>query len=67
MQVYSQKSTSTTLPRSASGVSGGEFTQRSTLKAGSFAGRAGEARTGDDTEEQERQDGSHHRRSHQKR
>ena len=36
MQVYSQKSTSTTLPRSASGVSGTEFTQRSALKAGSL-------------------------------
>src|SRR4051794_38065726 len=28
-QVYSQKSTSTTFPRNASGVSGGEFTHRS--------------------------------------
>ena len=36
MQVYSQKSTRTTLPRSASAVSGVEFTQRSTLKAGSL-------------------------------
>src|SRR4051812_31842633 len=35
MQVYSQMSTSTTLPRSASGVSGAEFTQRSGLSAGS--------------------------------
>jgi hypothetical protein len=32
-QVYSQKSTRTTLPRSMSAVSGAEFTQRSTLKA----------------------------------
>jgi len=29
------------------------------LESGQFAGGAGEARTGDDTEEQERQDGSH--------
>src|SRR5688572_30941748 len=35
MQVYSQMSTSTTLPRSPSGVSGAEFTQRSALSAGS--------------------------------
>src|SRR5262245_12439303 len=34
MQVYSQTSTRTTLPRSMSGVSAGEFTQRSTVKAG---------------------------------
>src|SRR5687768_4736461 len=36
MQVYSQKSTRTTLPRSASAVSGAEFTQRSGLNAGSL-------------------------------
>src|SRR5262245_9452173 len=34
MQVYSQKSTKTTLPRSMSAVRGVEFTQRSTSKAG---------------------------------
>src|SRR3954447_11627321 len=32
--VYSQKSTSTTFPRNASGVSGGEFTQRSAFNDG---------------------------------
>src|SRR5688572_8485298 len=37
MQVYSQTSTSTTLPRSAAAVSGAEFTQRSTLKTGTLA------------------------------
>ena len=36
MQVYSQKSTSTTLPRSPAAVSGAEFTQRSGLNAGSL-------------------------------
>ena len=36
MQVYSQKSTSTTLPRNPSAVSGAEFTQRSALSAGSL-------------------------------
>src|SRR5688500_6051638 len=35
MQVYSQTSTSTTLPRSPSGVSGAEFTHRCALSAGS--------------------------------
>src|SRR4051812_1218364 len=34
-QVYSQKSTSTTFPRSATGVSAGEFTQRSAFSEGS--------------------------------
>src|SRR5262245_8714214 len=34
MQVYSQKSTRTTLPRSISAVSGVEFTQRWTVTAG---------------------------------
>src|SRR3954470_19668273 len=33
-QVYSQKSTSTTFPRSATGVSAGEFTQRSACSEG---------------------------------
>lgn len=36
MQVYSQTSTSTTLPRSPSAVSGAEFTQRSALSVGSL-------------------------------
>src|SRR4051812_47381062 len=44
MQVYSQKSTRTTLPRSASAVSGVEFTQRCASRAGmSLAARAGPA------------------------
>src|SRR5262245_13912189 len=34
MQVYSQKSTRTTLPLSMAGVSGAAFTQRSTVKVG---------------------------------
>src|SRR6476620_1315230 len=36
MQVYSQTSTRTTLPRNASAVSGVEFTQRSTLNGGNL-------------------------------
>src|SRR5688572_28622141 len=36
MQVYSQTSTSTTLPRSPAAVSGAEFTQRSAVKAGNL-------------------------------
>ena len=58
-QVYSQKSTSTTLPRSASAVSGAEFTQRSALKAGSLLAAPARPSTGDDAEEEERQDDSH--------
>src|SRR5262249_6339618 len=42
MHVYSQMSTRTTLPRSASAVSGGEFTQRSTLNAGNPTAAAAE-------------------------
>jgi hypothetical protein len=59
MQVSSQTSTSTTLPRSPSGVSGAVFTHRSALSAGSRLAAPARHEPATSAGDDERQDGSH--------